>query len=189
MTQNANKEVLFSFFNRPIRNTFPARSVTFQDVYEYITGDAAKERTLALRSLTDKDQADDYKAANFDYVTFGGTFTKRANADLLVPSGHICLDLDDVPNIRVIFEQLLLDDEFETALLFTSPSGTGLKWVVPIGTENFKYEDVFTAISRYLKATYGLIADKKCKDISRACFLPYDPDAYVNPQLLHDYAI
>ena len=25
---------------------------------------------------------------------------------------------------------------------------------------------------------------KNCKDISRACFLPFDPDVYINPELL-----
>lgn len=42
--------------------------------------------------------------------------------------------------------------------------------------------EVFAAVTNYVKATYGLVPDQKCKDISRACFLPHDPQAYINPK-------
>lgn len=46
------------------------------------------------------------------------------------------------------------------------------------------HEDYFHAVSAYCQATYGYEPDKNCKDVSRACFLPYDPDVYINPELL-----
>lgn len=52
----------------------------------------------------------------------------------------------------------------------------------PIRTCCYTYQQVFAAVTNYLKATYGLVPDQKCKDISRACFLPHDPQAYINPK-------
>ena len=40
----------------------------------------------------------------------------------------------------------------------------------------------------FVQSTYGLQPDQKCKDIARACFLPYDPEAYINPKYVPPYA-
>ena len=135
-----------------------------------------------LRSIPDKKVADAYKAKNFDYVTFGGIFTVRDDAQLIFPTDLLCLDFDHVPNVQMYRNQFLADPEFETALMFTNPSGQGIKWIVPIRTCCHTYQQVFAAVTNYVKATYGLVPDQKCKDISRACFLPHDPQAYINPK-------
>ncbi len=69
-------------------------------------------------------------------------------------------------------------------LLFTSPSGDGLKWIIPIDITTASHTDYFRAISNYVRQTYGIEADKSGKDISRACFLPHDSNAYLNPKYL-----
>ena len=51
-------------------------------------------------------------------------------------------------------------------------------------TAEMPHEDYFHAVSAYCQATYGYEPDKSCKDVSRACFLPYAPDIYINPELL-----
>ena len=172
----------FSFYRKPIWNTTPLKAISLYDAYAYIKGDYAKEQTEHLRSIPDKKVADAYKAKNFDYVTFGGTFTVRDDAQLIFPTDLLCLDFDHVPNVQMYRNQFLADPEFETALMFTSPSGQGIKWIVPIRTCCHTYQQVFAAVTNYVKATYGLVPDQKCKDISRACFLPHDPQAYINPK-------
>ena len=174
----------FSFFRKPIWNTTPLKDITLYDAYAYIKGDYAKEQTEHLRSIPDKKAAGVYKGQNFDYVTFGGSFSTRDDRQLRHPTDLMCLDFDHVPNIQMYRNQLLADPEFDTAMLFTSPSGQGIKWVVPIRTDCYLYHEVFAAVSNYLKATYGLIPDQKCRDISRACFLPHDPQVYINPKYI-----
>ena len=178
----------FSFFKRPVSNTVPFKDITLIEVYNYLRSNYAKEQTAYLRSLTDKTQISRFKAANFDYVTFGGTFTHRSNADIKFPSDLLCLDFDHVPNVPMYREMLLRDREFSTAILFNSPSGNGIKWVIPIRTDTHLYEKVFRAVSNYIQSTYGLQPDQKCKDIARACFLPHDPEAYINPKYVPPYA-
>ena len=85
------------------------------------------------------------------------------------------------------------EDNLETALAFRSPSGDGVKWFVnlPVGQTKpdgtpFTYGEYFTILSNYIRRAYGYEADPSGKDICRACFLPYDPDAFLNPFFIED---
>ena len=172
----------FSFFKAPISNTKPHKSITIRDAYNYIIGHYAKEQTETLRSITDKKRAKIYKAANFAYATFSGEFDIRSNNAVKAETGILCIDFDHVAQLEVLFNKLLQDRYFETALLFRSPSGDGLKWVIEVPTSNISRQAMFTAVENYIKQAYGVQIDKACKDVSRACFLPHDPQAYINPQ-------
>ena len=37
------------------------------------------------------------------------------------------------------------------------------------------------SVSAYIAQTYGVPVDQSGKDVCRACFLPHDPQAYLNP--------
>ena len=60
-------------------------------------------------------------------------------------------------------------------LNITKPDGTPLT-----------YGEYFTILSNYSRKTYGVEADPSGKDICRACFLPYDPNAFLNPLYIED---
>lgn len=174
----------FSFFRGPITNTKPDSIFRPCDVYDYITSDKAKERTERLRSLREAKQARMYKVANFDYCTFSGLFDSRSDKALIQHSGLLCLDFDHLQNINSIRTQLLEDECFDTQLLFRSPSGDGLKWVVGINNLQMPHADYFRAVANYILHAYGIEVDKSGKDISRACFLPHDPNCFINPKFL-----
>ena len=171
----------FSFFLAPITNTRPQKSVTIPEVYKYITGHNAEEHTNILRRIQNRKQARLYKSGNFDYVTFCGQFRLRSDNEVLEVSNLICLDFDHIADIEGLFYFLLQDEYFDTELLFRSPSGDGLKWVIPITEHRMKHSEYFHCVSNYIKQTYREEVDKSGKDLSRACFLPYDPNAYINP--------
>ena len=171
----------FSFYRKPIRNCLPLKTVTPLDVYNYLTGPYAKQQTDTLRALTDKKQARDYKARSFDYVTFSGEFSYRDESRLIRPSGLLSIDLDHLPGVEDTFQKLLGDTHLQTVLLFRSPSGDGLKWIVAIDSSSHTHLQIFQAVTNYIRITYGLRPDPACKDITRACFLPHDPAAYLSP--------
>jgi hypothetical protein len=196
----------FSFFKAPVSNTKPHKAVTLLQIYNAIKGNYYKERTEKLRAISDVQQARKFKAANFDYCTFSGTFTSRNNKALIKHSGLLCLDFDHLSsvelsckreqnsnsfevlpsaadNIQMLFNRLLQDDYFDTQLLFRSPSGDGLKWIIPIDTAAATHGDYFAAVANYILQTCGIAVDKSGRDMSRACFLPHDPQAFINPQL------
>jgi len=182
-----NKAFAFSFFKAPIKNTLPHKTVSLVQVYNAITGEYYKQNTEKLRSISDVVQARKYKAANFDYCTFSGVFTARNDKSLVTHSELMCIDFDHVQNIDTLRQALLADEYFDTQLLFISPSGDGLKWIIEIDTRKAPHGEYFASVANYILQTYSVVVDKSGKDISRACFIPFDPNAFINPLLLNKH--
>ena len=174
----------FSFFKKPVSNTIPYKTINLLDVYGLIRGNWNMIATNLLRGVETAEMARQVKARFFNYVCFSGVFTKRNENNLVKHSGLVVIDFDHLPCIEKVKQLLLNDDYFETELLFRSPSGDGLKWVIPIDLSKETHKNYFTAISNYLKHTYSLEADNSGKDVARACFLPNDPNVYINPKYL-----
>ena len=130
--------------------------------------------------MKDKEYAKEFKIKNFDYVTFSGTFTTRNDKNLISYSNLICFDFDGLENVEETKKNLCNDPYFDTQLLFVSPSGNGLKWVIHNPLHQSGHQDFFNAVANYLLTTYSLKVDMSGKDISRACFLPHDPNCVYN---------
>ncbi|MDY0201155.1 MAG: BT4734/BF3469 family protein [Tenuifilaceae bacterium] len=177
------KAFAFSFYKAPIRNVFPHKTVSLTQVYNAIKGDYYRHQTEELRSILDSAKARKYKAANFDYCTFSGVFNSRSDKSLVKHSELLCIDFDHVQDLDKLRQALLADEYFDTQLLFVSPSGDGLKWIIEIDTQESPHGEYFTSLANYILQTYSVEVDKSGKDISRACFIPYDPDVFINPLL------
>ena len=132
----------------------PYKAITLHDAYRYIRGAYAHNQTAHLRTLTDAKAVRSCKATWFDYCTFSGTFSRRSDSALLHHSGLLCVDFDHVDDCEVLFEALLTDGYFETQLLFRSPSGDGLKWIIPIDLTHTTHADYFGAVAHYIHRTY-----------------------------------
>lgn len=175
----------FSYFARNLYNLTTSKNVGIYDTYKMITDTVRKYRTDTIRKLVTEKEQKEYKAQYFDYVTFSGRFTKRNNASLIKHSELLTIDIDHISSLnklQKIKNDLLNDVYFSTELLFTSPRGKGLKWIVKISLEKATHLKYFQAISNYLKKTYNIEVDTNGSDVSRACLLPYDPEAYINPK-------
>lgn len=167
-----------SYFKAPIRNTQPYKDVSPSDVAKVIKGNFFKEKTDNLRELSDVDKARKFKSDNFDYVTFSGTFTERKKTALVEYSSLIALDFDHV-DVESTKNKILNQKDIDTVLLFVSPSGDGIKWIVPSTTKD-EHEKVFRMYQRYCKELFDLDVDESGKDIARACFIPHDPNVVYN---------
>jgi hypothetical protein len=178
---------VFSYFKKPVANTTPAKDVNLLDIFGLIKSLDFKQATDKLRSFLNKDEARKFKAQNFDYVTFSGTFSKREDKALIKHSGLMVIDFDHVANIERLKADLLKDEYFDTELLFVSPSGDGLKWVIPVDLSRCPHAEYFESIKNYVWQTYHLQIDKSGRDVSRACFLGHDNNIFINPKYL-DYA-
>lgn len=205
-TGTGESQPLFSFFRAPISNTRPHRTVNLNQVFNAIKGDYYRTQTEALRTLRHQAETGEstrrevqrFKGENFDYATFSGIFSRRCNDALQAHSGLLCLDFDHVeqwngesswhrPAHSVAPRSLLqgvyglryalLHDEYQdTRLLFRSPGGDGLKWIIAIDLREATHSEWFDAVSRYVSSTYGLEPDPSGRDLARACYLPWDPD-------------
>lgn len=172
----------FSFFRAPVtQNKAPHTNTDLGKLHKVITGDYHQQITDELRAISNKEENRKYKANWFNYVTFSGTFKKRGEKYLVTRSGLMVFDFDGLTDIEHVKELLLHDEYFETQLLFVSPNGNGLKWVVEIDLNSrLTHGQWFDAISNYIKATYSVEVDKSGRDVSRTCFVSYDPEAYIH---------
>ena len=185
-------EARFSFFRAPITNKVPSRTMGLREAGTYIASLQAKESTEQVRRAETSQHARRVKNRLLDYVTFGGVFSRCEDSGLLAASELVCIDFDHLGDMDQLCRTksiLLADPYFETELLFTSPSGDGVKWVTHIDLARCDFRTWYRAISNYLKQTYGLTADSSGVNISRACYLPHDPEVFVNPILLSNSQI
>lgn len=184
-----DKKFEMSYFDAPITNKVPQRTMSLLEVAQLIESTAYMSQTQALRMLDDEAKARMYKGSHFPYITPAGVFSYCNDQSLLKHSGVLCMDLDHVGDVDGLKRKLIADRLFQTLMAFRSPSGDGLKWFVRIDLGKCGHRQWFDAVRNYLMATYGLSekqVDPSVRNESRACFLCYDPEVYVNP-LLTDY--
>jgi hypothetical protein len=174
----------FSFYRAPITNTKPEREVNLLEVFNLVVGDTYKAITEELRSITDPEAASIYKRKNFAYMTVSGVFSKRSDAALVSHSGLLTLDFDHVDNISRVMDDLKEDPDLLSDMMFRSPSGHGFKSIVSIDVMKYSHRKWFETVARYLKKRHNLELDRSGKDVSRACFLCHDPDAWIHPLYL-----
>ena len=178
------EEPRFSYFQKPITNTTPSRIVNLSEIYSVIRNQKYLKPTTDLRTCSDTKRGKKLKSSQFDYVTFSGVFEKRSDKLLTKHSGLMTLDFDHIDKPNELKSKLLCDPNFETQLAFVSPSGNGLKWIIQIDLSKADHPTYFKAVSNYIKHEYDVVVDNTGKDVSRACFLPCDPDVYINPKHL-----
>ena len=184
----------FSFFSKPITSKIPLKTIDLKELHSIIISDKYKVITENARQLN-KVEYDLFKAKYFDYVTFNGTFGKRADNGLINPSGLFVIDVDHIgENLQAMLERLKTDTIITPVLIFISPSGDGLKIVVSIDTVLIQTDGskrmglIWDAVNSYFSMYYadlltptinGDFIDGACKDLSRACFICHDADAYL----------
>ena len=171
----------FSYYTGGITSTVPKVNDMTLDRLANGIGSQFKSETGTLRSHLsngNKDKADEIKKG-LDYVTFSGTFSKRGAKNLIDYSGLMVLDLDDLPDVVEVKKTILEQTDIEVAMIFVSPSGNGLKVIVPSTTAE-EHLKVFRMYQRYFKSL-NIDIDESGKDVGRACFVCHDEDVHVNP--------
>ncbi len=103
-------------------------------------------------------------------------------------SGLIVIDIDCDDNPELLKGDLKSAEELKATLsaddyifrMFSSPS-YGLKLLIKIDCRDKEtHERYFIAIRNHFENQYGLKIDESGKDVSRLCFLSYDPELYIN---------
>lgn len=175
----------FSYFKAPVMNTTPTRSINLVQIYRAISGNYYKGITEKFRAMPPGKEKGEFKAMNFDHGTFAGTFSTRKAAGLITPSYYAVFDFDHVEDVLGLKTMLIQDATLSPELVFTSPSGDGLK-VVVLNSDGEDYSIFYETVTKYLLKKYPKQADhldRKTKDVSRTCFICHDPDCYLTQKL------
>lgn len=156
-------------------------------VHQYITSERARWATESLRAMqgATREEKQAFKALHFEYATFSGIFSYRNARSLVTRSPFVVLDIDGLDSTgeaRALQQTFIRDRELQTALCFVSPKGLGVKWVVrlPAWTQGLSFRQQFNALRDYVGFTYGVDPDNSGSDVCRACYLPWDPECFMN---------
>jgi VirE N-terminal domain len=174
---------LLSFY-RGAYDPTPSRTLSLAQVLSTIASDTYAHQITCLRN-TLQSQGEgiySYLKKRLDGVTFGGTFAPtRAKDNLLQHSKLAHLDYDGLRDVAGV--KRVLCGGVGVCYCFVSPSGCGLKLgmrVEPVDNDA-EYKHAWQVVADHFAQQYGLIADPSGKDISRLCFLSWDPMCYFNP--------
>jgi len=187
-----------SYYNKPIQNKIPSGVLDLNQIFSEIKSPRYKKVTDELRAIKNKSKAGEFKNTKFDYVTFGGIFSKRGENFLIEPSHYFTIDVDNIGENLMNLRQAIIDDqELCPQMVFISPRGNGLKVIVKIDSNLIQYqakgrkmEILWDAVNSYFSVHYADFItpsekneyiDSTGKDISRACYLCHDPHVHFFP--------
>ena len=119
------------------------------------------------------------------YFSVKGFVGRKVFQNVTEHTGLIVIDIDKKDNPDTDFSELKnrFGRDRHVLACFRSPSG-GLKAVFNTNIKDKQHHKVyFHAISRYVLETHPEIIkiDTSGSNINRACYMPYDADAYYNP--------
>lgn len=136
-----------------------------------------------VRSEKDKDKKGKLKQ-ELPAVTFSGNFSNRAK-DKLISYSHIyCVDIDKLDLPKLLDLKTQIQESERILAMFVSPSGNGLKILIPTETKEDDHEAIFPMLKHWFKDLYDVEIDEACKDVSRLCFLSDDDTIYINPKAI-----
>jgi len=158
-----------------IRAKTDGQDYGIEQVFEWITSGGWQEKVELVRKSKNKEDRRN-KKKDVPYFTASGTFKVREADGLVKHSGVIAIDFDELEDPNEAKSWLALDRfSWFTCL---SISGKGL--VVFVKIQGDKHLECFNFLQEYYAQTYNLVIDKSCKDIPRARFVTFDPDAIKN---------
>ena len=172
----------FSVFKKGIWDTEPKGVMDPYSAFIYIRDGVAREQTERLRTIMDPQGHKLYKCTEFESAVLSGVFRSAEDKEPTKPSGYVCFDFNYV-SVQDTKDILTGVEQYETVLLFTSPSGHGVKWVVNNNTV-FNHEQFYKVVHDFLWKTYRLEANMEASGVSHRCFLPWDPEVYINPNYI-----
>ena len=126
----------------------------------------------------DSEQAGDIKRGLPVFTvsaTFKGGRTKK-HFDSYTNLLH--LDYDYIDNVEELKAKVISNPY--TFAAFISPSGNGLKVFIKTDNTYDTHEYTHNSLREYYDKLVGVVSDVQVKDVTRLCFVSYDPNLYLN---------
>lgn len=171
----------FSIFKK-IHDTVPCGTVNMENVQTIVTSNGMKKWIETVRMEVNCQKRQELKK-QLPNITVNGIFSQRGNKFMTEYSGITCIDFDHVPSSQFQNLREQLEKQSTTLMLFTSPSGDGLKLFLrhDLSDPGLHWNLYGQLIRKFMNEFGCPYVDTCTKDISRATYLSYDPACYYNP--------
>lgn len=167
----------FKNFNEPYAEK------QLDDTLKAIGSGAWKKQIENLRTcLTNGNQAGfERLKKSLPAFTPSGLFAKGRKMEYLQQySGFVILDIDKLPENKLNkVKQIAVKSDFCYAC-FISPSGKGLKILVKVNSDKGNHKTAFLQLQSHFEKLLNTEIDKSGKDITRLCFISFDPEIHIN---------
>lgn len=161
-----------------VKSVIPLKTPTIYKVLEDIKNGKYKEQIKNVRLLINDKPKRDIEKAKLPLIGYCGVFVTRAKDKIKTPSGLALLDFDHVDSLTDLRHNV--DNDYFTMASFISPSGDGLKVLVkiPLVDNDSDYKSFYLKLQEHYNQYFK--TDNATKDISRASYVSYDPDLFLN---------
>ena len=163
------KEIMISCFPNVQVKTNP-RYLPLLEILESIRKGDFRKAIERIRKETGHDRRNELKKKLLPAICFSGIFRKMEDAGITESSGIICIDLDNVCDLKKEKERL---KNFPYVLsIFKSPSGNGLKVLVLHDLQDqSRHKDMYHHLGNILGVAgrTDLKFDLRCSNISHPC--------------------
>jgi len=170
------EDLIIGFYPRPFKHEF--KQVRIKAVLDSFSSEAFKSMILIARDLYSKKEFEKYTLFknNLPAVTFSGTFSpSRTSSNIHTYSHVIVMDVDKIGDELEDLIFKLFNDRYVLSA-WLSPSGHGIKFLIINGLEMKDHKDIYKGAVAYFSSTYGIKLDTSGSDMSRLCFVSYDPN-------------
>ncbi len=182
-TDGRNSVALVSWLKR-VNINIPERSALFKEFIDGARDGRWAKEVQRVRKEADKDKRRELKKLLLPAITASGTMTTREKGltfveRYFVHSGILQIDIDRADNPNIDPESLVqeLKKVPEICAACVSPSGDGVKAFVRVRPSVEHHRASFAAAEE-LFTGLRLKIDPATKDLTRACFVTYDPGAW-----------
>ena len=178
-TSKMASSTIYKNFNQPIENK--ALLLIVKDVIEGKYKEPIEAIRMAI-GMGKPERADQFKK---ELVAFTPSATFEGGRKMeyfKMYSGFVHLDFDKLEPDELQEAKQKIQSIPYTFACFTSPSGNGLKVFIEVDSTMEQHKNAYAQVQAFYEKEVGIEADPKCKDITRLCFVSYDPDGYKNIQ-------
>ena len=156
---------------------------TLAEIVNGIQGDDYKKTVLEIQKLINngnQEKANQLKKRLVAFTVSGLFEGGRKMSFLKSYNPFVILDIDKL-DLEVLPDLVLKIKNIEfTRVVFISPSGRGLKIIVEVDSGVKMHGLAYRQVCNYYEKELAVEIDKSGKDITRLCFMSYDPEAYFN---------
>ena len=158
--------------------------MTLEEVVQQIkTNPVTARRCNALRSEIPQDDQKHIKMTGLNRLFWGHfdlTSGKFEDKNLIAHPGVMCFDVDKITEFQARMCKEILSEDPYCVLAFLSPRGKGVKFLIKTPPSIEQHPMRYAGIKARYEKLLKFPLDSTCSNLSRACFMSYDPDPVVN---------